>query len=95
MHYLFITENAPFALQMQLMQLFSDNKDDFTKLTDIVGLYYQILDDYYNLFRHKVNSELLVSDIWICPCVEASWSEGLEGVVVKPSSLYFVKQKCL
>jgi geranylgeranyl diphosphate synthase type 3 len=52
-----------FALEMQLMQLSSENKDDFTKLTDILGLYYQIRDDYLNLFRHEVNSELLVVDI--------------------------------
>jgi geranylgeranyl diphosphate synthase type 3 len=50
-------------LGIQLMQLFSENKSDFTKLTDILGLYYQIYNDYRNLFRMEVTSELLVVDI--------------------------------
>lgn len=36
-------------LAIRLMQLFSDNKEDFTKLTGILGLYFQIRDDYCNL----------------------------------------------
>jgi geranylgeranyl pyrophosphate synthase len=48
---------------MQLMQLSSDNKDDFTKLTDNLGMYYQIWNDYHNLLMHEVFSELLVVDI--------------------------------
>jgi geranylgeranyl diphosphate synthase type 3 len=64
MNYLFVTETGvQFATGMQLMQLFSENKDDFTKLTDTLGLYYQIWDDYLNLFKQEVNSDLLVSDI--------------------------------
>ncbi|XP_075216134.1 geranylgeranyl pyrophosphate synthase quemao isoform X2 [Lycorma delicatula] len=38
-----------FMLAIRLMQLFSDNKSDFTKLTGILGLYFQIRDDYCNL----------------------------------------------
>lgn len=38
-----------FMLAIRLMQLFSDNKADFTKLTGILGLYFQIRDDYCNL----------------------------------------------
>jgi geranylgeranyl diphosphate synthase type 3 len=64
MNNLFVTETgSQVTIVMQLLQLFSENKDDFTKLTDIVGLYYQIRDDYYNVLTQKVNSELLVSDI--------------------------------
>jgi geranylgeranyl diphosphate synthase type 3 len=60
MNFLFVTEAGElFTLGMQLMQLFSENKDNFTKLTDILGLYYQIWDDYHNLCKKQVNSELL------------------------------------
>ncbi|XP_073839388.1 geranylgeranyl pyrophosphate synthase quemao isoform X2 [Musca autumnalis] len=38
-----------FMLAIRLMQLFSDNKEDFSKLTAILGLYFQIRDDYCNL----------------------------------------------
>lgn len=38
-----------FMLAVRLMQLFSDNKADFTKLAGIFGLYFQIRDDYCNL----------------------------------------------
>ncbi|CAG2057189.1 unnamed protein product, partial [Timema podura] len=36
-------------LAIRLMQLFSENKEDFTKLAGILGLYFQIRDDYLNL----------------------------------------------
>lgn len=38
-----------FMLAIRLMQLFSDDKKDFTKLTAILGLSFQIRDDYCNL----------------------------------------------
>jgi geranylgeranyl diphosphate synthase type 3 len=58
------TETATMLhLVIQLMQLFSENKSDFNKLTDILGLYFQIHNDYRNLFRMQVTSELLVVDI--------------------------------
>lgn len=38
-----------FMLGVGLMQLFSDGDKDFTKLTAILGLYFQIRDDYINL----------------------------------------------
>lgn len=38
-----------FMLAIRLMQLFSKNSSDFTKLTAILGLYFQIRDDYSNL----------------------------------------------
>jgi hypothetical protein len=34
-----------------------------------LGLYYQISNDYRNICRQEVTSELLVLDIWICLCV--------------------------
>ncbi|XP_013777530.1 geranylgeranyl pyrophosphate synthase-like [Limulus polyphemus] len=42
-----------FGLAVQLMQLFSDNKSDFTKLIGIMGLYFQIRDDYANLLSKE------------------------------------------
>jgi hypothetical protein len=50
-------------LGIQLMQLLSENKSDFTKLPGIFGLYMQIQNDYRNLFRMEVTSELLVVEI--------------------------------
>ncbi|XP_046981203.1 geranylgeranyl pyrophosphate synthase isoform X2 [Schistocerca americana] len=38
-----------FMLAIRLMQLFSENKADFTKLAAVLGLYFQIRDDYCNL----------------------------------------------
>ncbi|XP_017091029.1 terpene synthase isoform X1 [Drosophila bipectinata] len=38
-----------FMLAIRLMQLFSTNKEDYSKLTAILGLYFQIRDDYCNL----------------------------------------------
>jgi hypothetical protein len=55
---LVVTEpGALFTLGIQLMQMSSKNKEDFTKLTGILGLYYQIWNDYRNLFRQEVTSE--------------------------------------
>jgi geranylgeranyl diphosphate synthase type 3 len=42
------------------MQLFSENKADLTKLTQMWGLYFQIRDDYCNLCLQEVRSELSV-----------------------------------
>nr|A0A7D0AGU9.1 RecName: Full=Terpene synthase; Short=EoTPS [Matsumurasca onukii]QAX24808.1 terpene synthase [Matsumurasca onukii] len=38
-----------FMLAIRLMQLFSESDADFTKLAGILGLYFQIRDDYCNL----------------------------------------------
>lgn len=43
-----------FMLAIRLMQLFSENKRDFSKLTAILGLYFQIRDDYCNLICKEV-----------------------------------------
>lgn len=44
-----------FMLAIRLMQLFSDNKEDYSKLTAILGLYFQIRDDYCNLSLKEVS----------------------------------------
>lgn len=43
-----------FALIVRLMQLFSDDKNDLSKLTTILALYYHIRDDYCGLISEKV-----------------------------------------
>lgn len=47
-------------LAIRLMQLFSENKEDFTKLTAILGLYFQIRDDYCNLSLKEVITLVLL-----------------------------------
>ncbi|KAL8586826.1 Geranylgeranyl pyrophosphate synthase [Nucella lapillus] len=42
-----------FGLAVRLMQLFSDNKRDFKPLLDVLGLYFQIRDDYANLLSEE------------------------------------------
>ena len=60
--YLFWTETGGlFLFGMQMMQLCSENKTDFTKLTGIFGRYFHIRDDYLDLFLHEV-TELSVVD---------------------------------
>lgn len=44
-----------FMLAIRLMKLFSDSDKDFSKLTAILGLYFQIRDDYCNLTSEEVN----------------------------------------
>lgn len=44
-----------FMLAIRLMQLFSKNTDDFSLLTAILGLYFQIRDDYCNLSLEEVS----------------------------------------
>jgi hypothetical protein len=53
--YLFLTEKAiTITLGVQVMQLFSENKTDFTKMTGIFGRYFQIRDDYCKLCLQEV-----------------------------------------
>ncbi|KAF7407632.1 geranylgeranyl pyrophosphate synthase isoform X1 [Vespula maculifrons] len=42
-----------FNLAVRLMQLFSTCKEDFSKLAGIIGLYFQIRDDYCNLCNQE------------------------------------------
>lgn len=43
-----------FMLAIRLMKLFSESDKDFSKLTAILGLYFQIRDDYCNLTSEEV-----------------------------------------
>jgi geranylgeranyl diphosphate synthase type 3 len=47
-----------FMCEVALMQLLRENKMDFTRLVGILGLYFQIRDDYCNLCQEQVTSEL-------------------------------------
>lgn len=47
-----------FMLAIRLMKLFSDSDKDFSKLTAILGLYFQIRDDYCNLTSEEVSISL-------------------------------------
>jgi len=51
-----------------MMQLCSENKADFTKLTEIFGRYTQIRDDYCNLCHHEVtmSSKFLTVKLSMC-----------------------------
>lgn len=49
-----------FMLAIRLMQLFSENRSDFTKLAGILGLYFQIRDDYMNLVSKDVRFIVLL-----------------------------------
>ncbi|XP_072939815.1 terpene synthase-like isoform X1 [Epargyreus clarus] len=42
-----------FILALRLMQLFSDNNANYTKITHLIGIYYQIRDDYCNLVNQE------------------------------------------
>jgi len=54
---------ALFSLAIELLQLFSENTADFTKLTGILGLYYHISNEYRNFCRQKETSDFPVLNI--------------------------------
>lgn len=55
-----------FMLAIRLMKLFSESDKDFSKLTAILGLYFQIRDDYCNLTSEEVSSENTAVDFELC-----------------------------
>eukprot|EP00106_Octopus_bimaculoides_P007483 XP_014774925.1 PREDICTED: geranylgeranyl pyrophosphate synthase-like [Octopus bimaculoides] len=44
-----------FGMAIRLMQLFSSNQSDFKNLLELLGLYFQIRDDYSSLFQYEKN----------------------------------------
>ncbi|XP_060523894.1 terpene synthase [Cylas formicarius] len=65
-----------FMLAIRLMQLFSDNTEDFNKITGILGLFFQIRDDYINLnsedyMLHKSYCEDLTEGKFSFPLIHA------------------------
>lgn len=47
-----------FGLAIRLMQLFSQVHENFQTITGILGLYFQIRDDYANLCMKQVSNSL-------------------------------------
>lgn len=77
-----------FMLAIRLMQLFSENKDDFTKLTSILGLYFQIRDDYINLcskdyMQNKSYCEDLTEGKFSFPLIHAIRSQPQQSQVMQ------------
>lgn len=76
-----------FMLAIRLMKLFSENKSDFTKLTGILGLYFQIRDDYCNLClqeysENKSFCEDLTEGKFSFPIIHAIHSQPTERQVI-------------
>lgn len=77
-----------FMLAIRLMQLFSENKKDFTRLTAILGLYFQIRDDYCNLSlkeysENKSFCEDLTEGKFSFPIIHAIQNEGQDHQVLR------------
>lgn len=77
-----------FMLAIRLMQLFSVNKTDFTKLTALLGLYFQIRDDYCNLMEkdyadNKSYCEDLTEGKYSFPIIHAIQNEGSDRQVFR------------
>ncbi|CAH2071794.1 unnamed protein product, partial [Iphiclides podalirius] len=76
-----------FMLAIRLMQLFSENKSDFSRLTSILGLYFQIRDDYCNLClqeysENKSYCEDLTEGKFSFPIVHAIRSQDSDNQVL-------------
>nr|CAH7764462.1 unnamed protein product [Callosobruchus chinensis] len=76
-----------FMLAIRLMQLFSDNKADFTKITAILGLIFQIRDDYINLIskdymEHKSYCEDLTEGKFSFPIIHAITSHPNDKQII-------------
>ncbi|KAJ8951201.1 hypothetical protein NQ314_007702 [Rhamnusium bicolor] len=76
-----------FMLAIRLMQLFSDNKADYTRITGILGLIFQIRDDYLNLMskdymQHKSYCEDLTEGKFSFPIIHAIHSQPDEKQVI-------------
>lgn len=49
-----------FRLAVGLMQAFSENKTDYTNLLNLLGLYFQIRDDYINISRFFFSNFIII-----------------------------------
>lgn len=77
-----------FMLAIRLMQLFSENKKDFSRLTAILGLYFQIRDDYCNLHlkeyaENKSFCEDLTEGKFSFPIIHAIQNEKQDRQVLR------------
>jgi geranylgeranyl diphosphate synthase type 3 len=76
-----------FMLAIRLMQLFSTNKADYTKLTGVLGLFFQIRDDFLNLSSkdyqlHKSYCEDLTEGKFSFPIIHAVRSQPNDNQVM-------------
>ncbi|RZC42003.1 geranylgeranyl pyrophosphate synthase [Asbolus verrucosus] len=76
-----------FMLAIRLMQLFSENTADYTKLAGIIGLFFQIRDDYQNLFSkdymlHKSYCEDLTEGKFSFPIIHAINSQPNDNQII-------------
>ncbi|CAK1598494.1 unnamed protein product [Parnassius mnemosyne] len=76
-----------FMLAIRLMQLFSENKSDFSRLSSILGLYFQIRDDYCNLClqeysENKSYCEDLTEGKFSFPIVHAIRNQNADNQVL-------------
>ncbi|XP_068631503.1 terpene synthase isoform X1 [Battus philenor] len=76
-----------FMLAIRLMQLFSNNKSDFSRLSSILGLYFQIRDDYCNLClqeysENKSYCEDLTEGKFSFPIVHAIRNQNADNQVL-------------
>ncbi|XP_011505482.1 PREDICTED: geranylgeranyl pyrophosphate synthase isoform X2 [Ceratosolen solmsi marchali] len=81
-----------FNLAVHLMQLFSECKEDFTPLAGILGLYFQIRDDYCNLClqeytENKSYCEDLSEGKFSFPIIHAIQSGADDGQILKQRML--------
>ena len=77
-----------FNLAVRLMQLFSDSDENFTEMTRLLGLYFQIRDDYANLkledyAANKSFAEDLTEGKFSFPILHAVKSKTGDDRVVK------------
>nr|CAI5847949.1 unnamed protein product [Callosobruchus analis] len=93
-----------FMLAIRLMQLFSDNKADFTKITAILGLIFQIRDDYINLIskdymEHKSYCEDLTEGKFSFPIIHAITShpndKQISHILQQRTREHEVKKYCV
>lgn len=89
-----------FMLAIRLMQLFSENKKDFSRLTAILGLYFQIRDDYCNLHlkeysENKSFCEDLTEGKFSFPVIHAIQNEKQDRQVLRKLNLLIIENDFL
>lgn len=56
---LFTETGGLFMLGIRLLQLFSDYQSDLKKIVSLMGLYFQVRDDYANLMLAEVRANVI------------------------------------
>ncbi|XP_053989946.1 terpene synthase-like [Hylaeus volcanicus] len=92
-----------FNLAVRLMQLFSDCKEDFVPLLETIGYYFQVRDDYFNLYsekdlKNKIYAEDLSVGNFSFPIVHAIQSHPedtqIMNILIQRTSDINVKRYC-